>query len=128
MSNPTPNPDAGLEQTERHLRAKNIPFYLLSGDPQQNIASFCAESEAYCLVVDFSPVRTQLGWIQGVKARLATDAGGGRGQVPFVQVDAHNVVPCWYASDKLEYGARTIRPKINNKVRTPRLFYLSIFV
>ena len=33
--------------------------------------------------------------------------------VPFHEVDAHNVVPCWEASDKREYGARTIRPKIH---------------
>lgn len=32
------------------------------------------------------------------------------------QVDAHNIVPCWEASDKLEYAARTIRPKITNKL------------
>ena len=25
------------------------------------------------------------------------------------QVDAHNIVPIWEASDKQEYGARTIR-------------------
>lgn len=29
------------------------------------------------------------------------------------EVDAHNIVPIWVASDKLEYGARTIRGKIN---------------
>lgn len=29
-----------------------------------------------------------------------------------LQVDAHNVVPCWEASPKLEYAARTIRGKI----------------
>lgn len=28
------------------------------------------------------------------------------------QVDAHNVVPCWVVSPKLEYAARTIRTKI----------------
>lgn len=33
--------------------------------------------------------------------------------IPVWQVDAHNIVPCWIASDKLEYGARTIRPKIH---------------
>jgi hypothetical protein len=33
-----------------------------------------------------------------------------------VQVDAHNIVPCWLASDKKEYGARTIRNKINSKL------------
>lgn len=33
--------------------------------------------------------------------------------IPMWQVDAHNIVPCWVASDKLEYGARTIRGKIH---------------
>lgn len=36
--------------------------------------------------------------------------------VPFHEVDAHNVVPCWVASDKRETGARTIRRKINDKL------------
>jgi deoxyribodipyrimidine photo-lyase len=34
----------------------------------------------------------------------------------YFQVDAHNLVPCWVASDKLEYGARTIRNKITSKL------------
>jgi deoxyribodipyrimidine photo-lyase len=29
-------------------------------------------------------------------------------------VDAHNIVPCWEASPKQEYAARTIRNKIHN--------------
>ena len=33
-------------------------------------------------------------------------------------MDAHNVVPVWHASEKLEYAARTIRPKINAKLPT----------
>jgi deoxyribodipyrimidine photo-lyase len=36
--------------------------------------------------------------------------------IPFHEVDAHNVVPCWEASDKREYGARTIRPKIHRNL------------
>lgn len=36
--------------------------------------------------------------------------------IPFHEVDAHNVVPCWLASDKREYGARTIRSKIHKKL------------
>ena len=35
-----------------------------------------------------------------------------------VQVDAHNIVPCWVASDKQEYAARTIRGKITSKLPT----------
>ena len=34
----------------------------------------------------------------------------------FPQVDAHNIVPCWQASPKLEYAARTIRPKIQRQL------------
>ena len=32
------------------------------------------------------------------------------------QVDAHNVVPVWEASEKQEYGARTIRNKIMTRL------------
>jgi deoxyribodipyrimidine photo-lyase len=32
--------------------------------------------------------------------------------IPYIEVDAHNIVPVWTASPKLEYGAYTIRPKI----------------
>eukprot|EP00878_Enallax_costatus_P043264 GHUV01051136.1.p2 GENE.GHUV01051136.1~~GHUV01051136.1.p2 ORF type:complete len:120 (-),score=22.50 GHUV01051136.1:355-714(-) len=37
-------------------------------------------------------------------------------QVPFAEVDAHNIVPVWRASDKREYGARTIRHKIHKQL------------
>lgn len=32
------------------------------------------------------------------------------------QIDAHNIVPVWVASDKQEVGARTIRKKITDKL------------
>lgn len=37
--------------------------------------------------------------------------------INYVQVDAHNIVPCWVTSDKLEYAARTIRNKVNSKLK-----------
>ena len=33
-----------------------------------------------------------------------------------LQVDAHNIVPVWEASDKQEYAARTIRSKLHKKL------------
>jgi deoxyribodipyrimidine photo-lyase len=36
--------------------------------------------------------------------------------VPFHEVDAHNIVPVWVASDKREVGARTLRPKIHRNL------------
>ena len=38
--------------------------------------------------------------------------------IPMHQVDAHNVVPVWVASDKKETAARTIRKKIHTKLPT----------
>lgn len=38
------------------------------------------------------------------------------GKVPMHEVDAHNIVPTWIASDKREYGARTIRNKIHKQL------------
>ena len=43
--------------------------------------------------------------------------------IPFDEVDAHNVIPCWVASDKREYGARTIRSKIHKKL--PEFLHVS---
>lgn len=34
------------------------------------------------------------------------------------QVDAHNIVPVWVASPKIEYAARTIRKKIHDHLPT----------
>ncbi|MEZ4570676.1 MAG: hypothetical protein R2849_10195 [Thermomicrobiales bacterium] len=37
-------------------------------------------------------------------------------EVPVYEVDTHNVVPVWEVSDKQEYAARTIRPKIQKQL------------
>jgi hypothetical protein len=51
--------------------------------------------------------------LHGADELMGMQQGGGCG---LVEVDAHNVVPCWVASDKKEYGARTIRNKINSRL------------
>jgi deoxyribodipyrimidine photo-lyase len=53
---------------------------------------------------------------QSAGASSSGSGSKGAGRIPLVQVDAHNVVPCWVASPKLEYGARTIRGKINARL------------
>ena len=44
---------------------------------------------------------------------VCMQVAGKLGDVAFHEVDAHNVVPVWEASDKRETGARTIRGKIH---------------
>lgn len=36
------------------------------------------------------------------------------------EVDAHNVVPAWVVSDKMEWTARTIRAKVHSKKEQSR--------
>ena len=62
------------------------------------------------LVTDFSPLRVGREWRDAVTTLLCPV------DVPVAEVDAHNVVPTWEASDKQEYAARTIRRKINGRL------------
>ena len=68
------------------------------------------------LVTDFSPLRVGLGWARAVAGVLDETPTASGSLVPLVQVDAHNVVPCWETSPKQEYGARTIRSKIQARL------------
>lgn len=58
------------------------------------------------MVADFDPLREKQRWRQGALAADAT----------FYEVDAHNVIPCWCASNKQEFGARTLRLKLHQQL------------
>lgn len=94
----------GLRQVEGALRTKNISFHLLRGEVETTLIRYLQRREAAALVTDFDPLR--------IKRRWRTEVGA-QAPCPAWEVDGHNVVPCWVASPKLEYGAYTLRPKIN---------------
>jgi deoxyribodipyrimidine photo-lyase len=93
----------GLHEVKNELAALNIPFYLLLGVPEQQIADFVKRNGIALVVADFDPLRIKRAWKRAVVDGI---------HIPFHEVDAHNIVPCWKASEKQEYGAFTIRPKI----------------
>jgi deoxyribodipyrimidine photo-lyase len=93
----------GLAEVEQSLAEKNIPFHLLLGSPEVKLPEFLRQCRAGCLVTDFDPLRLKRQWKEAAAESL---------DIPFFEVDAHNIVPCWLASDKQEYGAYTLRPKI----------------
>ncbi len=93
----------GLKEVERELHERNIPFYLLTGRPEEEIPGFMEEIEGSVLVSDFDPLRIKRKWKDEVLKKT---------KVPFYEVDAHNIVPCWIASPKQEFAAYTIRGKI----------------
>ncbi len=92
---------------EKRLHALHIPFILLRGDPIANIPALVGASGSRLLVTDYSPLRVGRWW-RGEVAKRVT--------VPGVEVDAHNIVPVWTGSDRIEEGAWTIRPKLLPKV------------
>ncbi len=93
----------GLSLTGRLLAGQNIPLVLLTGRPPDELAAFCAAKDAAFVVADFDPLRHKQAWLDEAARRIGA---------PLYEVDAHNVVPCRLASDKQEFAARTIRPKI----------------
>ncbi|XP_022610500.1 deoxyribodipyrimidine photo-lyase-like [Seriola dumerili] len=95
----------GLKEVAKECKALDIQFHLLHGSVGEVLPGFVSDRSLGAVVTDFSPLREPLQWLEDVKKRLPKD-------IPLIQVDAHNIVPCWVASPKLEYAARTIRGKI----------------
>jgi deoxyribodipyrimidine photo-lyase len=93
----------GLQEVERDLAGKRIAFQLLPGHPEAVLPPFIESVQAGCLVTDFDPLQIKRLWKSYVARTI---------EIPFYEVDAHNIVPCWVASPKQEYGAYTLRPKI----------------
>ncbi len=93
----------GLAETERRLRGYHIPLKVLLGEPKDVLPTFLKECGASTIVADFDPLKIKRIWKRDVAKNIT---------IPFYEVDAHNVVPALYVSDKEEFGAYTIRPKI----------------
>ncbi|XP_010276572.1 PREDICTED: deoxyribodipyrimidine photo-lyase [Nelumbo nucifera] len=97
----------GLQQLQRNLdETFGIPFFLFQGEAIETIPHFLKECGASLLVTDFSPLREVRGWKEEICKRV-------NDSVTVHEVDAHNVIPVWIASQKLEYSAKTIRGKIH---------------
>jgi len=76
----------------------------LPGTPDIVLPPIFEELDPSLLVTDFDPLRIKKQWKKDVLQHCS---------MPVFEVDAHNIVPCWLASDKREYAAYTIRKKIH---------------
>lgn len=94
----------GLKEVEKNLKQLNIPFILLKGNPKKETLQFLSTHDAGALVTDFSPLRINRDWKKAVAEQMS---------LPFYEVDAHNIVPCWVVSSKQEWAAYSFRPKVH---------------
>ena len=93
----------GLQEVEHNLQKLEIPFILLPGNPPETLARYLKKIKGAFLVTDFDPLRIKRFWQNDVAANM---------EGSFYVIDGHNIVPCWHASPKQEYGAYTLRPKL----------------
>jgi len=94
----------GLEEAEKKLAKLNIPFQLLVGKPGEEIPKYIKKFNAGILISDFNPLKIVRQWKKEIIRSI---------EVVFYTVDAHNIVPAWVVSEKEEFAAYTIRPKIH---------------
>mmetsp|Transcript_15446 Transcript_15446/g.23256 ORF Transcript_15446/g.23256 Transcript_15446/m.23256 type:complete len:517 (+) Transcript_15446:195-1745(+) len=100
---------AGLKEIEQKCHNLNIPFQVYDAEPAVGVIECVSKFDAHSVVCDFSPLKIGRLWRDALVAKSDKS-------VSIIQVDAHNVVPIWMASQKQEVGARTIRNKINSQL------------
>ncbi len=91
----------GLAEVAKGLQRRGIKFVVRRGEPD-DVALSLAE-RASLVVCDRGYLRHQRQW----RERVAAEAGK-----RVVQIEGDVVVPVAIASDKVEFAARTIRPKL----------------
>lgn len=92
----------GLDETRKTLLERGIPLSIRMGSPP-DIACEAAQ-KACVLICDRGYLRHQRAW----RRQVAQSA-----PCPVFEVESDVVVPVQIVSDKAEYAARTIRPKIH---------------
>lgn len=94
----------GLLELNKKLEQFNISFYIIEGNPKLIIPEIIKQHKITGLITDFDPLKIKKNWKLELSKRIS---------IPFYEIDTHNIVPCWIASNKQEWGAYTLRPKIN---------------
>jgi deoxyribodipyrimidine photo-lyase len=95
----------GLKEVKTALRSRGIGMLVLHRRPERGAVDLAGE--AALVVADRGYLRIQRKW----RERAARNAG-----CPFIQVESDTVVPVETVSDKEEYAAATIRPKIGSRL------------
>ncbi len=97
-----------LKNVAENLAQKNIPFLVIHGDWAETVSREFNTRNASCVVFDQNPLLPVRTWRKGAALRISA---------PVYEVDAHNIIPVWWASEKTEFAAYTFRPKVRRLYR-----------
>ncbi len=99
----------GLRDVEKRAHELGIKFSIITGDVEKSVTHYIIEGNYSTVITDFSPLKISQSWkksvVEGIKK-------AGRDTIQCIEVDAHNIVPAWIASQHAEFAARTFRPKL----------------
>lgn len=94
----------GLQSVEAELNKYNIHFELLINTQVDALSQYLTNISASNLITDFDSLRPMRNWKRELSKLIS---------IPFYEVDSHNIVPAFLVSNKEEFAAYTIRPKIH---------------
>jgi len=95
----------GLKEVSTELEKRKIKFIIKLGSPAENLVDI--SKDAAIIIVDKGYLKINSGWY-----RFAAE----NCEVPLIQVEDNVVVPVEEASNKEEYSAATLRPKLLGKL------------
>ncbi len=96
----------GLNEVKHELEDRDIILVVKHSDPVNTVVDMSKESSI--TVVDKAYLAHTRNWRQEITKKI---------DVPVIEVDTDLVIPVEETSDKEEYAARTIRPKIQNLLK-----------
>jgi deoxyribodipyrimidine photo-lyase len=99
----------GLKKVSDDAQALGIPFHVVEGNNSHVLIEWFTSHTIGGIYTDFNPLREA----RSLKQEIAQ-----LNRWPMIEVDAHNIVPYFVASDKQEWGAYTLRPKIHRLLAT----------
>jgi deoxyribodipyrimidine photo-lyase len=97
----------GLKETAKTLESRGIPFIIQQVSPEKGVVLL--SKNASLVVTDKGYLRIQRRWRQYAAQHL---------RCPLIQVESDAIVPIATASQKEEYAAATLRPKIKKQLNT----------
>jgi deoxyribodipyrimidine photo-lyase len=95
----------GLREVQQELAARGIKMIARLESPEQGVLRFAPNADL--VVVDRGYLKIQRAWRQFVADRI---------DCPLIQVETDAIVPIEIASDKENYSAGTLRPRIQRQL------------
>lgn len=98
----------GLSEFQHNLKNSGIQFVVGTSGAINNLKTIEDKLKPKSIVFDFSPLKGS----RNLKHNFSKIS-----KSELFEVDTHNIIPVWETSDKEEYAAYTIRPKIYKKLK-----------